>query len=194
MNAVIDLINRLKNSKSDLKWIALLMMVFTYIMGIWLFQNFPIFQPERKIGQPAIVPTVIPTVCMPAVIIEVPTLEIRNDRCIPASSEQLLNISSGLDTKTANVYIKSAWAVRSMDYSNVYFVAAMLFGPGMEDGVGPGVWAINGDPNLPGLTYSVGGYAQSFSQYPDGSKTDAKLSQYDDGWQQASDCALADKQ
>jgi len=194
MDAIIDLINRIIDSKSDIKYIAFYMATGTIIVSIYLFQLASAQVPKigtvlttQQIPKIGIVPTAIPA--------DLPTEEPvaqQDPRCIPASDLQYRNISEGLDT-TTSVYIKSAWAVKSNDYENVYYVAAVLYGPGMEEGAGPGVWVITGDPNNPGLTYSVGGFATSFSSWGDGGKTDAMFSQFDDGWQQANDCALADK-
>jgi hypothetical protein len=182
------------DSVGDLKWIALYMATGTIIVSIYLFQlasaqvpKIRTFLTTTQVPKTGIIQIAIPT-DLPT---EKPTTQ-RDPRCIPASDLQYRNITEGLDTSTS-VYINTAWAVKSNDYENVYYVAAMLYGPGMEEGAGPGVWLITGDPKKPGLTFSVGGFATSFSSWGDGGKTDAMFSQLDDGWQEANDCALADR-
>jgi hypothetical protein len=51
------------------------------------------------------------------------------------------------------------------------------------------LWAISGEFEQPGLTYSVNPFALEFSDWGDGTKTDAQLSQFDDGAQEAIACA-----
>lgn len=85
--------------------------------------------------------------------------------------------------------VKEGFAVKSRDLANVYMVAAKIYGPNMEKGAGPGVWAISGDPSAPGLTLAVDGYAKNFSDYPDASKTQAAITLSTDGVQEARTCA-----
>jgi hypothetical protein len=115
-------------------------------------------------------------------------------RCSNVSAEQLKRIQAGVQGVDPSNYIKSGSAVKSKDFNNVWMVAAYVYGTGMEDGAGPGVWAINGDPGSPGVTLAVDGYAKSFSDYPDASQTDASqtdasISNYDDGVQESIKCA-----
>jgi len=63
----------------------------------------------------------------------------------------------------------------------------------MENGVGPGVWAISGDPDNPGLTYSVNNFAKEFSTWPDASKTDATIESSAHGVSEAIQCSLSQK-
>jgi hypothetical protein len=116
-----------------------------------------------------------------------------NSRCVQASSAQLNIIQSGVRGVDADNYVKTAWAVKSNDFNNVWMVAAFIYGTGMENGTGPGAWAISGDANSPGLTLAVDGFAQSFTNYPDASKSDAQISPYDDGVQEAIACAESHK-
>lgn len=110
-------------------------------------------------------------------------------RCITASSAQVEAIRAGVKDIADTNDIKSGWAVKSNDFDNVWFVAAKIYGPGIENGSDPGVWAISGDLNNPGMILSVNGYAKEFSSYPDASKTDASITTADDGAKDALLCA-----
>lgn len=110
-------------------------------------------------------------------------------RCVLASEEQLYRIRVGVKDIAAGNDIRAGWAVRSNDFSLVWMVAAKIYGQGMEDGVGPGVWAISGEPNNPGLTLSVNGFAKEFSSWGDGSQTDAAVTIADDGVAEAIACS-----
>jgi len=109
--------------------------------------------------------------------------------CNPASQRQVENIRSGVQDIASNNNIGSAWAIKSGDFDNVWFIAAQITGPGINEGSAVGLWAISGDPNNPGLTYSVNSIATAFSSWGDGTKTSAQLSQFDDGAQEALECA-----
>lgn len=110
-------------------------------------------------------------------------------KCQSASASQIEAIQSGIQSVQASNSIKTAFVVKSPDYNNVYFVAAKIYGPNMENGEGPGLWAMGGTPDQPATIMSVNAFATSFTNYPDGSKTDAKLSQFDAGGQEAIECA-----
>jgi len=112
-----------------------------------------------------------------------------DSRCQPASAAQMANIRAGVEGVQASNTVKQGFAVKSSDHVNVYLVAAKIYGPSMENGAGPGVWAISGDPSAPGLTLAVDGYAQNFTDFPDASKTQAAITLATDGVQAARDCA-----
>ena len=59
----------------------------------------------------------------------------------------------------------------------------------METGTGPGVWAMNGDPNEQGGVLSVDGFADEFSPWPLGSTTDFNVTISSDGVSEAMKCA-----
>jgi hypothetical protein len=110
-------------------------------------------------------------------------------RCQTASIRQTKNIRDGVQSTASSNDIGSAWAVKSGDYQNVWFVAAEIKGPGIEPGQVIGLWAISGDPDDPGLTFSANAIAFLYSGYGEGSKTKAHISQLDDGAQEAISCA-----
>lgn len=113
----------------------------------------------------------------------------RTNVCERASSAQIEYIRAGVEGVQASNFIKTAFAVKSQDFQNAYFVAAMVYGPGIEDGVGPGVWFITGDKNSPGLISSVNGTASSFTDFPDAGQTVAAATMADDGASEVRDCA-----
>lgn len=127
----------------------------------------------------AVLPTEIPQPTVPAFL----------TRCVPASESLVMIIQDGIDDVIVGNYVTEAYAVKSNDFERVYFVAAYIYGDGMEDGVGPGVWAKSGELDGPGLFFSIDGFANEFSSWGDGGSTDAQLSQIDDGAQEAAKCA-----
>ncbi len=74
--------------------------------------------------------------------------------------------------------MSSLRAVRSRDYSKVYFVAAELDGPGLSGNGHVAVWATNEIRGY-GLTFAVDGYAKQFSGWGEGPGDG--FSQSDDG-------------
>jgi hypothetical protein len=121
----------------------------------------------------------------------VPTSAPAASRCVPASTAQMAAIRAGVKGEASYNDVRSGWAVKSKEFQNVWFVASKIYGPNAENGVGPGVWAISGNPSSPGLTLSVGGFANEFSDYPDAGKTQAQMSMSSDGAQEAKQCAEA---
>jgi tetratricopeptide (TPR) repeat protein len=122
-----------------------------------------------------------------------PTDQATGLTCQPASQAQFNRVQEGIQSLQASNYIQSAYALKSNDFENVYFVAAIIYGPNMESGVGPGIWAISGDPNQPKIALSIDGYATEFTQYPDANSTDFELSMSNHGAQEVKQCAEANK-
>ena len=114
-------------------------------------------------------------------------------RCVQASQIQFDNIQQGIKSVQDSNFIKSAWAVKSNDFENVWMVSAYVYGPSMEDGFGPGIWAMNGNPDEQGITLAVDGTADEFTQYPFGPDTDLEIDQFSDGAQEAKECAEKNK-
>lgn len=71
----------------------------------------------------------------------------------------------------------SAKAVKSPDFSKVYFIAMKFSATGVEDQVG--VWASNSLEPGGGLIMAIDGVAQQFSDWGPGSSTTAKISTVD---------------
>lgn len=105
--------------------------------------------------------------------------EVDYSRVETASNKQIEKISGGI-LKETKAEIGEVYVVKSNDFDNVYFCATRLSGPGISDDC-VGVWAISGDKESPGMTFSVNGIAKQFSDYPDGSKTQANIKMSDDG-------------
>ena len=109
--------------------------------------------------------------------------------CLPVAQSLSAEIQEGVDQRWT---IRTDRAVRSGDFESVYFVAADIEGPGVEDDDGIAVWAIVGDIDpFRGLINSVPGFATEFSDWPDGSTTDAQLSGREDGVDEAKRCVEA---
>lgn len=138
-----------------------------------------------------LIPTSSPTPASTSIsaVIQPTAATTQNNRCVPASQQQIETIRTGIKDIEPNNDIQTAWAVKSNDFKNIWFVAAEIFGAGIQPKQAIGVWAISGDPAAPGMTLSVNGFATQFSPYPDGATTDAQTSMNDDGAQQALACA-----
>jgi hypothetical protein len=113
---------------------------------------------------------------------------VSTERCVQLSSAQLQFIRAGVTGRQDKFLPKLAWAVQSKELPQVWFVAAYLFGQG-KDFLGPAVWAINGELDQPGPTYSVDPIAKDYSNFEDGSKADPKLDMSRDGAKEAAACA-----
>lgn len=113
----------------------------------------------------------------------------QSSRCLPASPQQMEYIRAGIQGVQQSNDVLPGFAVRSNDYERAWFVAAEITGPGIEPKQAIGLWAINGELDEPGIILSVNGFALEFTEYPDGSQTDAQLSVFDDGAQEVLQCA-----
>lgn len=111
--------------------------------------------------------------------------------CEPASAAQLDVIRAGVQGVEASNDVREAWAVRSKDFACVYMVAARVYGAGLPaEGSEPGVWAISGQPDAPGLTLAVNAIARRFTSYPDARKARPAITMAADGAEFAAHCAL----
>jgi hypothetical protein len=109
-------------------------------------------------------------------------------RCQPVSAALLEAIASGL-TVSGGGKLRNGFAVKSEDFSEVYFVSAEIDGPGMEGDGEVGTWATNSLEPGGGLILAVGGLAHEFSDWGHGEQTDAALSPDDDGVDESQECA-----
>lgn len=140
--------------------------------------------PDEQVARAE--PTMTPTHKAPT---DTPSLTL-NTRCQPASAQQIEAVLDGIQDLDPDNTIGKAYSVKSNDFSgDVYFVAAMLYGPGMEKGTGPGLWAMGGSPASPGPILAVDGFAQQFSDWPYVGDTTLDVDQFDDGAQIAKECA-----
>lgn len=98
-------------------------------------------------------------------------------------------LADGLDVAGEGT-LRNAYGVKSADYSDVWFIAAEIDGPGMEGDGEVGIWVKNGSlQTFEGLTMSVDGIANNMSVWPDGRTASVKVSRNDDGAQEAAACA-----
>lgn len=116
-------------------------------------------------------------------------------RCEPVS-RFLLNkvIAEGL-TVRGRGSLRDGYAVRSKDFQKVWFLAAEIDGPGLRGDGDIGLWATNAPPatnsyaEYAGLMFSVDSVAKEFSDWGAGDTSDAQITQFDDGAQEARECA-----
>jgi hypothetical protein len=107
--------------------------------------------------------------------------------CRRVSRAKLAQIEAGL-TVSGGGKLRRGFAVKSGDYNRLYFIAAEIDGPGIEGAGDIGLWASN-RLEEGGLTSSVNAVANEFSDWGDGRKTDAQMSQDDAGAGEAVNCA-----
>lgn len=111
------------------------------------------------------------------------------ERCVPASPEQIERLLSLVQDYQEGNSITNVSTVLSNDVTLVWMLAAEIIGSGIEPGKAIGVWAMNGEPNSPGLTFSVNSVARRFSGAPRGNEASAKLTMESDGAKEARRCA-----
>lgn len=110
--------------------------------------------------------------------------KIPSSECIAVSSEKMITIASGEQDGVGMVPNK-AFAVKSPDFNNVYFVALNFSAPGVENIIG--VWAVNNLGN-DGIILAADFVAQEFTVWPWGSVTDAKIDPNDPYIEKAKSC------
>ena len=114
-----------------------------------------------------------------------PTPGADESRCLAVSAAKIESILPL--TAFGGGTLRDAYAVKSLDYSKVWFIAAeMDFAGGEGDGE-IGVWATNDLEPVVGF-YSVNFVALEFTDWADGPKSDAQLSMSDDGASEAEEC------
>lgn len=114
-----------------------------------------------------------------------PTPGADESRCLAVSAQKLESILPL--TASGGGTLRDAYAVKSLDFSKVWFIAAeMDFAGGEGDGE-IGVWATNDLEPVVGF-FSVNGLALEFTDWADGPSSDAQLSMSDDGASEAEEC------
>lgn len=104
---------------------------------------------------------------------DTPTEE-ADDDCLPVSPEMAKAIANGREDGTGLKATGKAAAVKSPDYSKVYFIAVEFTAPGIDKEAG--VWASNSLKPGGGIIMSADAIAQESTVWPDGDKTDAQIS------------------
>lgn len=97
-------------------------------------------------------------------------------RVITASAEQIERINFGMKEGYTLSNIKT---IKSKDFDNVYFVGGIIKRE-RSGSLNVGIWATGGKANI-SMSYSVNSNAINSSDYPDGKKTQAGITMYDDG-------------
>ena len=123
-------------------------------------------------------PTPAPTASTPAA---------SANRCV-AVSQKKLNRIADLLTVSGGGSLAIGHAVKSNDFESLWFIAATINGPKMGSKT-IGIWATNTLEAVTGGIFSVDSFAEEFSDWVVGSTTDANITQYDDGAQEAAQCA-----
>jgi len=168
------------------------------VVGVLLFMFAPVGANQDNDNETGVVPTPLASVepspvpsstpvatpsSTPAPSASAPSA----DRCVAVSAKKLKNIAIGL-TVGAGGSLTSGFAVKSNDYAEVWFIAAVIDGPGLGKGV-VGIWASTRLEANDGMILAIDGFADEFTDWGLGSTTDASITQYADGAQEAAQCA-----
>jgi hypothetical protein len=105
--------------------------------------------------------------------------------CVSVSAAMMDAVASGAQDRTGLMPVAAA-AVKSPDFSSVYFVAMEFSATGIDNQVG--VWATNSLTPGDGLILSASSMAKEFTVWPDAAATDAAISAGDPGIRAAEAC------
>ena len=108
-------------------------------------------------------------------------------RCVVVSQKKLNKIAEWL-TVSGGGSLSNGYAVKSNDFESLWFIAATIKGPQMGDKT-IGIWSANTLEAVSGNILSVDAFAAEFSGWVVGSTTSANITQYDDGAEEAAQCA-----
>jgi hypothetical protein len=103
--------------------------------------------------------------------------------CISIPSNVLADIASGEETGVGMMPILG-FAIKSPDFSNVYFLAINFSATGVNDQIG--VWARNGIDS--GIIMSVDSIAKNFTVWPDADGTNAAIASNDPSVELSKSC------
>ena len=106
-----------------------------------------------------------------------------NAQCIAIPSVVLADIASGEESGVGMIPVVG-YAVKSPDFSNVYFLAIQFSATGIDEQIG--VWARNGIDS--GIIMAVDSIAQNFTVWPDADGTDAAIASNDPSVSSAKSC------
>jgi hypothetical protein len=113
----------------------------------------------------------------------------RHPRCLNVPPTLVNAIRSGV-TAQGGASLRYAQAVKSADFSSVYFVSADIQATGLGGSDDVATWATN-RLRVGGLIYSVDAFANKYSDWPDGYQTNAKLTMIDEGAELSQECVKA---
>lgn len=105
------------------------------------------------------------------------------DKCVKVSNKMVSTIQDGFNDKSIKLVASTVYAVKSKDYKNVFFIAGKI-GNGEI-----GVWSSNSLKAGKGMIMAADAYAVELSVWPDGRKSKAKLSMFDEGFSDALHCS-----
>lgn len=114
-----------------------------------------------------------------------------SSRCIavsPLKLETMLPL-----TAAGGGTMRNGWAVKSSDFSKVWFLAAEMDFAGAEGNGEIGVWAVNDLTPFYGTIFSVNSFALEFTNWGNGPATSAQLSMNDDGASEAEACVKSNQ-
>jgi len=109
------------------------------------------------------------------------------NRCENVSENIVADIESGLEINGGGS-LRRVKAVKSTDFSSLYFISADLEGAGLESTDDIATFATNKLDGT-GMIFTVNHTAQTFSVWPFGPNTKAGMSMSDDGAAQSQACA-----
>jgi hypothetical protein len=110
-------------------------------------------------------------------------------RCLDVSKEMVAVLEDGFEMAMRGQWqLKYAQAVRSKSFKKLYFISAEIEGKLMERKDDIGTWASNSLQPGAGMILSVSALAKEFSVWPDGSKTRAEITMFEDGAAASRDC------
>jgi hypothetical protein len=110
------------------------------------------------------------------------------DNCEDVGMPMARAIATGAEDGVGKLKAKRVAAVKSPDFSEVYFIAVEFTGPGFETEPEVGVWASNSLTPGGGLILSVEGFAKEFTVWPDADTTDAAIESTDPSVEDAIAC------
>ena len=108
------------------------------------------------------------------------------NRCENVPSFIISNIESGLEIEGGGS-LKNAKAVKSNDFSSIYFISADLDGTGLEGDRDIATFATN-KLDSAGLIFSIDHIAKEFSVFPFGKDTKTNITMSDDGAAESANC------
>ena len=170
------------------------------VVGVLLFMFAPVVANQESVNEIAVKPSPRATqestptpsntqsvTPQPATAPPSSTPVVPASRCV-AVSQKKLNRIADLLTVSGGGSITDGFAVRSNDFERLWFIAARINGPQMGSNT-IGIWATNTLKAVTGGVFAVDAFAEQFSDWVVGSTTDAQISQFDDGAQEAARCA-----
>jgi hypothetical protein len=170
------------------------------VVGVLLFMFAPVGANQENESETGAVPTPVaslaPTSAPSSTALATPqptpaptasTPATSANRCVVVSQKKLNRIADLL-TVSGGGSLANGHAVKSNDFESLWFIAATINGPKMESKT-IGIWAANTLEAVTGGIFSVDAFAEEFSDWVVGSTTDANITQYDDGAQEAAQCA-----